>query len=66
LGAVGHVVILSADAEQYLHVHPQNEQTTGPLAQFATAFPRSGTYKIWGQFQHNGEVITVPFVVDVK
>ncbi|MFM1650620.1 hypothetical protein ACI7RC_00805 [Brevibacillus sp. B_LB10_24] len=66
LGAVGHVVILSADAEQYLHVHPQNEQTTGPLAQFMTAFPRSGTYKIWGQFQHRGEVITVPFVVDVK
>ncbi len=66
LGAVGHVVILSADAENYLHVHPLDEKATGPVAEFATTFPQSGTYKIWGQFQHNGEVITVPFVVEVK
>ncbi|MDQ0111114.1 hypothetical protein [Paenibacillus harenae] len=66
LGAVGHVVILSADAESYLHVHPLDEKATGPVAEFATTFPQSGTYKIWGQFQHNGEVITVPFVVEIK
>ncbi|MDQ8734854.1 hypothetical protein [Paenibacillus sp. LHD-38] len=66
LGAVGHVVILSADAESYLHVHPLDEKASGPVAEFATTFPQSGTYKIWGQFQHNGEIITVPFVVDVK
>jgi hypothetical protein len=66
LGAVGHVVILSADAEQYIHVHPLDEKATGPKAEFATTFPESGTYKIWGQFQHNGEVFTVPFVVDVQ
>lgn len=66
LGAVGHVVILSEDAGQYLHVHPLDEKATGPKAQFATSFPKSGTYKIWGQFQHRGEVITAPFVVEVK
>lgn len=66
LGAVGHVVILSADAEQYLHVHPLDEKATGPAAEFATSFPHSGIYKIWGQFQHEGEVFTVPFVVAVK
>lgn len=66
LGAVGHVVILSADAESYLHVHPLDEKASGPDAEFATTFPQSGTYKIWGQFQHKGEIITVPFVVDVK
>lgn len=66
LGAVGHVVILSADAEQYIHVHPLDEKAKGPKAQFAASFPKSGTYKIWGQFQHKGEVFTVPFVVDVK
>ncbi|MDF2649998.1 MAG: hypothetical protein K0Q73_5803, partial [Paenibacillus sp.] len=66
LGAVGHVVILSADSEKYLHVHPLDEKATGPKAEFATSFPQSGTYKIWGQFQHNGKVITVPFVIDVK
>ncbi|RXZ79587.1 hypothetical protein EBB07_22165 [Paenibacillaceae bacterium] len=66
LGAVGHVVILSDDVEQYLHVHPVDEKATGPKAEFMTSFPNSGTYKIWGQFQHQGEVFTVPFVVDIK
>ncbi|MFK7696558.1 hypothetical protein [Paenibacillus sp. HJGM_3] len=65
LGAVGHVVILSADAEQYLHVHPTEEKAKGPDAKFMTTFPKSGIYKIWGQFQHNGQVFTVPFVVQV-
>lgn len=66
LGAVGHVVILSDDAEQYLHVHPIDETATGPKAEFMTTFPQSGTYKIWGQFQQDGKVFTVPFVVDVN
>lgn len=66
LGAVGHVVILSEDAGQYLHVHPLDEKATGPKAQFATSFPKSGIYKIWGQFQHKGKVFTVPFVVKVN
>lgn len=65
LGAVGHVVILSADAEQYLHVHPMDEKATGPEAKFMTTFPKSGVYKLWGQFQHNGNVFTVPFTVQV-
>ncbi|GIP37848.1 hypothetical protein J31TS4_11280 [Paenibacillus sp. J31TS4] len=65
LGAVGHVVILSEDAEQYLHVHPMEERATGPDARFQTSFPHSGIYKIWGQFKHEDKVITVPFVVKV-
>ncbi|WP_090115996.1 hypothetical protein [Cohnella sp. OV330] len=66
LGAVGHVVILSADAEQYLHVHPMDEAATGPKAEFMTTFPKQGVYKIWGQFQHQGKVFTVPFVVNIN
>lgn len=31
-----------------------------------TAFPRSGMYKLWAQFQRNGKVITVPFIVRVS
>jgi hypothetical protein len=65
LGAVGHVVILSADTEMYLHVHPTEEKATGPDAKFKTSFPKSGVYKIWGQFQKNGKVFVVPFVVKV-
>ena len=66
LGAVGHVVILSADAEQYLHVHPLDEAATGPTAQFATSFPGAGLYKIWGQFRHENEVFTVSYVVEAE
>ncbi|GIM47746.1 hypothetical protein DNHGIG_32950 [Collibacillus ludicampi] len=66
LGAVGHVVILSQDAENYLHVHPIDEKAKGPDAKFMTTFPHSGVYKIWGQFQQNGKVFTVPFVVKVR
>lgn len=65
LGAVGHVVIISADAEKYLHVHPTDEKAKGPDAQFMTKFPKSGIYKIWGQFQRNGKTFIVPFVVNV-
>lgn len=65
LGAVGHVVILTQDAENYLHVHPTEEKAKGPDAKFMTTFPHSGVYKIWGQFQQNGKVFTVPFVVKV-
>ncbi|HZG76770.1 MAG TPA: hypothetical protein VEZ72_13045 [Paenibacillus sp.] len=65
LGAVGHVVMLSEDAETYLHVHPADDAATGPEATFRTSFPASGIYKIWGQFQHEGRLITVPFVVHI-
>jgi hypothetical protein len=65
LGAIGHVVIMSADAENYLHVHPMEGQGSGPDAKFMTEFSKSGIYKIWGQFQHEGKVFTVPFVVKV-
>jgi Cu+-exporting ATPase len=66
LGAVGHVVILTEDTEQYLHVHPIDEKASGPDARFATTFPKSGVYKIWGQFKVNDKVFTVPFVVKVS
>jgi len=66
LGAVGHVVILSEDAERYLHVHPLDERATGPEAAFGAVFPAGGLYKLWGQFQHRGEVFTFPFVVGIQ
>jgi len=30
-----------------------------------TAFPRTGLYKVWAQFQRGGKVIAVPFIVKV-
>lgn len=62
LGAMGHVVILDEHAEEYLHVHPVNEDA--PV--FETQFSEPGIYKIWAEFQINGRVSVYPFVVEVK
>ncbi len=36
-----------------------------PDVMFHTNFPKPGLYKVWGQFQHKGRIITAPFVVTV-
>jgi len=66
LGAIGHVVILSEDGNRYVHVHAEEGQGSGPEAVFEATFPGSGIYKIWGQFQRGGKVLTVPYVVTVE
>ncbi|MBP1991491.1 hypothetical protein [Paenibacillus eucommiae] len=65
LGASGHSVILNSEADVYVHVHAAEEMSSGGDVMFHTVFPETGIYKIWGQFQYNGEVITVPFVIQV-
>ena len=37
----------------------------GPDVMFHTNFPVAGKYKVWGQFQRKGQIITSAFVVDV-
>lgn len=66
LGSAGHVVIVSEDMNEFLHVHPSDENTNGPEVEYMTSFPRTGRYKIWGQFKYKGELYTVPFVINVK
>ncbi|EIJ79956.1 hypothetical protein PB1_06322 [Bacillus methanolicus PB1] len=66
LGSIGHVVVLSDDGERYLHVHALEGQGSGPEALFETEFPKSGVYKIWGQFQKDNQVFTVSYVVNVR
>jgi outer membrane murein-binding lipoprotein Lpp len=66
LGAIGHVVIISEDLKHYLHVHPKNDNESGPTAVFSTEFPAPGLYKIWGQFQRSGETFIIPFTVEAK
>ena len=67
LGAGGHCVALSADTRSYLHSHPLVVQGSryGPTVTFHTVFPRSGLYKIWGQFQHRGRPLIADFVIRV-
>ena len=66
LGAMGHLVVLSADGEQYVHAHPNEQTTAGAKVSFEAHFPGPGLYKGWGQFQRAGKVHTVPFVVDIQ
>lgn len=68
LGAMGHLVIISADGREYVHAHPLSEAKTAPdgAVEFAAHFPKPGIYKAWGQFQRNGAVFTVPFVMEHK
>lgn len=65
LGAMGHLVIISADGLEYVHAHPLGDAQTAPegVVEFAAHFPKSGIFKAWGQFQHNGAIITVPYVL---
>ena len=77
LGAMGHLVLLSADSNTYLHTHPLDGShnmagmshgalpKSGADVMFHTKFPRAGLYKAWGQFKHGGKIITAPFVLKV-
>jgi hypothetical protein len=62
MAAGGHSVIISSDLKEFLHVHPTEGVETnwrgGPNVSFKTSFPKPGLYKAWGQFQHQGRVIT--------
>ena len=68
LGAMGHLVIISSDGREYVHAHPLSEAQTAPdgAVEFAAHFPKPAIYKAWGQFQRDGSVFTVPFVIEVK
>jgi hypothetical protein len=69
MGAGGHSVIISSNAQEFLHVHPIEEVSInwkgGPDIKFKTNFPISGLYKIWGQFQHENKTIMADFVLEV-
>ena len=68
LAAMGHLVIISSAGREYVHAHPLSESKTAPdgVVEFAAHFPKPGIYKAWGQFQRDGSVFTVPFVMEHK
>lgn len=68
LGAMGHLVIISDNGREYVHAHPLREAKTAPdgTIEFAAHFPKPGIYKAWGQFQRDGSVFTMPFVLEHK
>lgn len=62
LGALGHVVIVDEDVKQYIHVHPDSDDTTT----FNAHFSKPGMYKIWAEFKFGDNVHVYPFVIEVK
>ena len=62
LGALGHVVILDEDGENFIHVHPVSDDKTV----FETKFNKPGVYKLWAEFKFGEKVNAYPFVIEVK
>jgi hypothetical protein len=76
LNAFGHLVMIKQDTYEYLHVHPYalrapaTNANGGPKVEFLPigiygAF-KSGAYRIFGQFNHNGKLFVADFTVEVK
>lgn len=62
LGALGHVVIIDEQADDFIHVHPASEQETNFIAHFS----KPGLYKVWAEFKFEGKVNAYPFVIEVQ
>ncbi len=67
LGEKGHLVILrqstTLTAADYIHAHALKNTPAGQV-HFMTNFPQPGKYKLWGQFNRNGKIITADFWID--
>ncbi len=66
LGALGHMVIISADTEDYLHVHPMESEAKGPHIIFNGSFDKPGFYRVFLQFNHEGKIQTADFTIQVQ
>jgi len=64
LGAMGHLVVVSAEAVEYVHAHPLSEAETAPdgIVEFEAHLPMAGLYKARGQFRHDDRIVTLPVV----
>jgi hypothetical protein len=73
LGAWAHIVVLSQDLQDFIHVHPMEAEAStksaGPSPETirtVAGFRRPGVYKMWVQVQREGKVVAIPFVVRVS
>ncbi len=66
LGGLAHGLIIKKEDLDFIHSHNLNNDIKGPKIDFETVFPESGIYKIFTQFQHEGQIITSEYVIEVK
>lgn len=68
LGEQGHLVILKQSSpltqSDYIHAHAAKNTQNGQI-HFMTSFPEPGNYKVWGQFNRKGKIVTADFWVNV-
>ena len=64
LGAGGHLVALRQGDLAYLHVHPGRAGRSA--VPFMTEFTTAGSYRLYLQFKHAGEVHTAEFTQEVS
>jgi hypothetical protein len=63
LGAPAHLLLVSEDATEAIHGHPEGADTTGPVVDFDVIVPSAGPYRLWVQIQRGGRVVTFPFAL---
>jgi len=71
LGAFAHLFILNEDLTSMAHAHPRGAEPTadsrgGPQIELHASLPKTGIYKLWGQFQRGGKVITTDWTLEAK
>jgi hypothetical protein len=64
LGAAGHLVAIRHGDMAFLHVHPHEDDTRDTVT-FTGEFPTAGTFRLFLDFAHDGEVRTAAFTVVV-
>jgi hypothetical protein len=66
LGAAGHLVALRAGDLAFLHTHPTGGSRDADPIAFDVSYPSPGSYALFIQFRHAGEVRTARFSVEVE
>jgi hypothetical protein len=68
LGERGHLVIIrnSAPLQRADYIHAHAAHGGGGEVHFMATFPKPGKYKLWGQFNRGGKIVTADFWVNVS
>jgi len=64
LGSYGHLVFLRRLDMAYVHTHPETALAGGAVKFWATA-PSTGTYRMFFDFQVNGQVHSAAFTLNI-
>jgi hypothetical protein len=67
LGALGHLLLIHADAQTFVHAHPDDRDPRigrDGRVPFLVRLPKPGAYKGWLQVQRKGKVETIELEVE--